>query len=140
MNIIVDTSVWSLVLRRNHVDEHNPYVIAFRSHLEKGDCFFLLGSILQELLDGIKSEHSFEYLVKLLKPFPLVPISRETYILAARLRNQLRKKGVQASPVDFLISAASIEHEYPLLTADHDFLLIAKYCSLSLISFPLVNK
>ena len=33
MNLVVDTSVWSLVLRRRSVDPDNPWVTAFRGHV-----------------------------------------------------------------------------------------------------------
>ena len=36
-----------------------------------------------------------------------------------------REKGVQAGPVDCLIAAVCIEQDFPLLTADRDFLRIA---------------
>jgi predicted nucleic acid-binding protein len=130
VNLVVDTSVWSLVLRRRKVDESNPYVIAFRQHVNQGDCLFLMGNILQELLDGVSTPKDFQHLIGLLKPFPLLETQRETFILASELRNNCRKKGVQASPVDFLISAACIENSYPLLTSDGDFTHIASHSEL----------
>lgn len=133
MNLIVDTSVWSRVLRRRWVNELDLYVAAFRSYVKAGDGLHLVGPILQELLDGVKTEKDFGRLVELMRPFPLAPISRETFILASQLRNHCRKKGLQASPVDFFITAASIENGFPLLTADADFKGIAGHCELSLI-------
>ncbi|HSE60635.1 MAG TPA: PIN domain-containing protein [Nitrospiraceae bacterium] len=130
MNLVVDTSVWSLVLRRSHVDDHNPHVRAFRRHVESGDGLFLIGNILQELLDGLRSPKQFDRLLLLLDPFPLLEIDRETYVAAARLRALCRTKGVNAGSIDFLIAAACCQHGFPLLTADKDFLRIAAYCDL----------
>ena len=90
----------------------------------------LLGSILQELLDGVKSSRDFQRLSGVLEPFPLLELSRDTYVEAAQLRNICRSKGVQASPIDFLISAACVEYGFPLLTADRDFTHIAKHSDL----------
>ena len=59
MNLVVDTSVWSLVLRRPRVDEADPFVRAFRAHIEAGDGIFLVGNILQELLDGVRAKKDF---------------------------------------------------------------------------------
>ena len=134
MNIIVDTSVWSLVLRRRQVDESDPFVVVFRKSIEQGDGLHLLGNILQELLDGVSTETDFERLVKLLAPFPLVSLTRETHIVASKLRNHCRKKGVQASPADFLITAACLEKGYPLLTSNRDFSHIARHCELSVLN------
>ena len=130
MNLVVDTSVWSLVLRRPRIDESSHYVQAFRAHLESNNRLFLLGTILQELLDGLRSTKQFDRLVQLLEPFPLLDVDRSTYVEAARLRTICRAKGVLAGPVDFLIAAACCQHGYPLLTADHDFSRIAKHCDL----------
>lgn len=133
MNVIVDTSVWSLVLRRRQVDEADPHVVLFRQRLEAGDGFYLLGNILQELLDGVDSPRDFQKLVTLLRPFPLVEITREIFILASEMRNSFRRRGIQASPVDFLISATCIERGYPLLTSDRDFSRIAAHSKLKLL-------
>ena len=130
MNLVVDTSVWSLVLRRPRVDENNSYVQAFRHHVEHENALFLIGNILQELLDGVKTQQAFTTLNKLLTPFPLLDLTRDTYVYAAQLRNACRAKGIQAGPIDFLISAVCIEYGFPILTADHDFSNIAKHSEL----------
>jgi len=134
VNLVVDTSVWSLVLRRPRVDDSNIHVQAFRQHLESNNRLFLTGNILQELLEGLRSPKQFDQLVQLLEPFPLLELDRSTYITAARFRTLCRAKGVQASPVDFLIAAACTQHGYPLLTADQDFSRIARHCDL--VVFP----
>lgn len=130
MNIIVDTCVWSLVLRRQKVDHANFWVKSFLDHLKNGDGVHLVGNVLQELLDGVRSQSDFNHLIDVLKPFPLIKLSRNTHILAAQLRNDCRKKGVNASPTDFLLAAASIENNYPLLTSDKDFTQISQHCEL----------
>ena len=133
MDLVVDTSVWSLVLRRPKVDDDDPHVRAFRWHLESGDGIFLVGNILQELLDGLRSTKQFDRLVALLDPYPLLDLDRQTYVAAARLQSQCRSKGVNAGPIDFLISAACCQQGFPLLTADKDFSGIAAYCDLLLL-------
>lgn len=134
MNLVVDTSVWSLVLRRPRVEEDNPHVRAFRRHVESGDGLFLIGYILQELLDGLRSAKQFDYLLTLLDPYPLLELTRSTYGAAARLRTTCRAKRVTAGPIDFLIAAACCQYGFPLLTADQDFAYIAEHCDL--ITFP----
>jgi len=130
VNLVVDTSVWSLVLRRPQIDEANPFVRAFRSHIEAEDGIFLVGNIVQELLDGLRAKKDFDRLVRLLDPFPLIPLERAAYIAAAELRQRCRSKGIQVGPIDCLIVVACIEQGYPLLTADRDFLHIAKHSRL----------
>lgn len=134
MNLVVDTSVWSLVLRRPRVDDSDIHAQTFRAHLESNNRLFLIGNILQELLDGLRSTKQFDRLIQLLEPFPLLELDRSTYIAAARLRTTCRMKGVLAGPIDFLIAAACCQYGYPLLTSDQDFSRIAKHCDL--IVFP----
>ena len=133
MNLVVDTSVWSLVLRRPRVNEDDPRVRAFRWHLESGDGLFLLGNILQELLDGLRSPKQFDGLLTLLDPYPLLELNRQTYSAAARLQSVCRSKGVNAGPIDFLIAAACCQHGFPLLTADKDVSRIAAHCDLMVL-------
>ena len=133
MNLVVDTSVWSLVLRRGNVDEENGWVRAFRKRMEDGDEVSLLGPILQELLDGLRRPEQFKRLQKILEPFPIEPLTREIYIQAAQLGNECRRRGVQAGPTDFLIAAACVEWNTPLLTADGDFSRIARHSALRLL-------
>ncbi len=133
MNLVVDTSVWSLVLRRPRVDEQDPHVRSFRRHLGAGDGLFLIGNILQELLDGLRTTKHFDRLLALLDPYPLLDLDRQTYVAAARLRSVCRSKGVNAGPIDFLIAAACCQHGFPLLTADKDFPRIAAYCDLMIL-------
>ena len=133
MNIVVDTSVWSLVLRRRRPRAADPWVDAFRAHIEAGDEIFITGVILQELLDGVRTTGDFERLLALMDPFPLLPTDRHTYVLAAQTSNICRRKGVQAGSIDFLIAAACIQNGCPLLTADKDFARIARHTDLLIL-------
>jgi len=90
----------------------------------------LIGPILQEILDGVRNEAQFYKLIDYFSVFPLLEIERNDYVEASRLRNHCRSKGVQAGPADFLIATACIRWNYPLLTADGDFVLIAKHSQL----------
>lgn len=133
MNLLVDTSVWSLFLRRQKRDDADPYVARLRYCLDGEDCIHLIGPILQELLDGVKEHKQFELLRDYLDPFPLIELDRKDFVEASRLRNYCRSRGIQASPTDFLISAACVRRNYPLLTADEDFRHIAGHSKLTLI-------
>lgn len=133
MNLVVDTSVWSLFLRRKKTDDENPDVQKLRYHLGNQDCIFLIGIILQEILDGIDSDDQFDKLAEYLQPFPMVEPNRNDFIEAARLKTLCRRKGIQAGPSDFLIVSICTQRNYPLLTADQDFYHILKHCSLILL-------
>ena len=130
MMIAVDTSVWSLVLRRRRVPQDNPCVKAMRSRVEGGDEVVVVGPILQELLSGLKDPATFASLEVEMERFPLLELHRRTYAAAARLTNLCHRAGFQPGAVDALIAAACVEHGCPLLTADAHFLEIARHCEL----------
>lgn len=132
MQLLVDTSVWSLFLRRKNPDTENYHVQRLRYHLKHHDYIYLIGVVLQELLDGIKSEKHVDLLIEYLRPFPLLDPRREDFIDAARLKTFCRSKGVQAGSIDFLIAAVCINRNIPLLSADNDFSNICKWCTLKL--------
>jgi predicted nucleic acid-binding protein len=133
VNLVVDTSVWSLFLRRERRDETDRHVKTLRSHLEHDDCIHLPGVVLQELLDGVFHPKEFDLLQDYLAPFPLIEFTRHDFVQAARLKNKCRSKGVQAGTIDFLIASACINRSYPLLSADRDFEYIARHCGLEIV-------
>jgi len=133
MRVIVDTSVWSLALRRQ-APSKNPEAVLLMKLIEEGEGIFLLGIILQEILQGVKVHADFERLKEHFAAFPMLPIRREQYVRAAELRNLLTRKGVQTSTVDALIAAAAMSHNCYLFTNDKDFQLIAKHSSLKLLT------
>ena len=130
MMVAVDTSVWSLVLRRRRVPRDNPWVEALRNRVEGGDEVVVVGPIIQELLSGVKDPVTFAHLEVDMERIPLLELHRRTYAAAARLTNRCQQRGFQPGAVDALIAAACIEHGCPLLTADAHFLEIARHCEL----------
>jgi predicted nucleic acid-binding protein len=133
VDLVVDTSVWSLFFRREKRDDQNPYVRRLRQHLQHEDNIHIPGPVLQELLDGVRGASQFDILSGNLAPFPLIEGIRSDFIDAARLKNKCRSRGVQAGTVDFFIASVCINRNYPLLTADRDFEYIARHCGLVLV-------
>jgi predicted nucleic acid-binding protein len=131
MKILIDTSVWSLALRRQS-GVVNPESVMLRTLIEQGEDIHLLGIILQEVLQGIKNPKDFHVLKDYLDAFPLIELAREDYIKAAELKNRLIKKGKQISTIDALIASASISYSCYLFTTDKDFEHIAQHSSLKL--------
>jgi predicted nucleic acid-binding protein len=132
VNVIVDTSVWSLALRRTPSELTLPTQKLTRL-IQEGESIFLLGVILQELLQGLRSRKDFNHLLDKLSPFPIIEPRREDYVEAARLRNQCSAKGIQAGTIDFLIAAICIQYGCLLFTTDRDFDSIARHSALKLL-------
>jgi hypothetical protein len=131
MKILVDTSVWSLALRRQ-TGIVNPEAIVLKGLIEQGEDIYLLGITLQEVLQGIKNPKDFHSLKGYFEAFPVIGLTREDYIKAAELKNHLIKNGKQASTIDALIASVAISYNCHLLTSDEDFGHIAKYSKLKL--------
>lgn len=133
MRVLVDTSVWSLALRRRS-SAVNPEAVILQTLIEQGEDIFLLGVILQEILQGVRNPKDFSRLKEHLSEFPLIELTREDYIKASELKNYLAKKGKQAGTIDALIASAAISYGCFLLTADQDFTHIALHSKLKLLS------
>lgn len=119
MKVIVDTSVWSLFLRRDRTfnDEH----VAELRELIRELRVQMIGPIRQELLSGIPSKAQFEQLKGHLAAFPDLELTTADYERAALFFNINRGKGIQGSNTDFLICAVSVHHDMAILTTDQDF-------------------
>lgn len=131
MNVIVDTSVWSLALRRQKRDS-GPHLALFEAAvLERR--IGLLGFVRQEVLSGIRRAEQFERIRDDLRAFDDVPLEIEDHEVAAQFFNQCRAKGIQGSVVDLLICAVSYRNKFPILTTDKDFDRFAKLLPIRLL-------
>lgn len=131
MTLLVDTSVWSLALRRD-AEGGEPEVQALRSALKCTDGVVTTGLVLQELLQGFCGPRARAQLVETFDALRLIQPDRDDHIAAADLRNLCRRSGVQLGTIDALLLQLSIRHELILLTTDQDFTHAAKYCPLAL--------
>lgn len=130
MNIVVDTSVWSLALRRGVPPQH-PCVGELHELSREGRVV-MLGPIRQEVLSGIRTDGQFRQLRDHLRPFPDLPLAREDYEEAARFINHCRARGVQASNTDFLLCAAASRRKLGILAVDRDFEMLAPHLPIAL--------
>ena len=124
MKVIVDTSIWSLALRRNNSNESS--IVSELETLITDFRIQLIGPIRQELLSGIKSEDQFKKLRMYLRSFPDYTIKSEDFELAAEFFNKCRSKGIQGSNTDFLICSIAANNNWQIYTTDQDFLHFQK--------------
>ena len=134
MQVLVDTSVWSIALRRkNPGQELLPYIDEL-TELVNDIRVVMIGAIRQELLSGIASLDQFKKLRSYLASFPDLALGTVDYELAAELFNCCRQQGVQGSHIDFLITAVAINNNLPVFTLDRDFHHYAQHTDLVLYS------
>ena len=119
MRVLVDTSVWSLALRRP-ARVQNPEAAELR-RLITDHRVEIMGPIRQELLSGVRDRAQFDRLESNLAAFPDLPLLAEDYVVAAKFFNLCRSKGIQGSNTDFLICAAAVRHNCSIFTTDGDF-------------------
>lgn len=131
MSLLVDTSVWSLALRRD-ADQTAPELTALRDALLGADQVFTTGLILQELLQGFSGPKARALIVARLSALAFLQPDREDHIEAAEVRNACRRRGVQVGTVDALLIQLCRRYDLLLLSTDQDFYAAAKHVELRL--------
>jgi predicted nucleic acid-binding protein len=129
LSLFVDTSVWSLLLRRDRPADIRE-VRALVQAIEAGERIVTTGLVLQELLQGFAGPKARDQIVERFAAFPLLVPDREDHVAAAELRTVCRKRGVQVGTIDALLAQLCVRHELTLLSSDRDFELVAAHCPL----------
>ena len=132
MKVIVDTSVWSLALRRK--TKTSDLIVNKLSDLIADGRVVLLGAVRQEILSGVKHQEQFDKLKNNLRAFPDLLLDVEDYELAAEYFNICRRNGIQGANTDFLICAAANQRNYEIFTTDKDFINFSQYLPIVLTS------
>ncbi len=121
MKLLVDTSVWSLALRRPRAAglsvEEQRFTAQLTQAIQDGRVV-MIGPIRQELLSGIKEPAKFEKLKRALDPFRDEAVETSDYEHAAWLYNACRSRGVEAGTVDMLICAVATRRKWQVLSSD----------------------
>jgi predicted nucleic acid-binding protein len=133
LSLFVDTSVWSLALRRDRPPQSAP-VRALTRAIESGETLLTTGLVLQELLQGFSGPKAQGQILDRFAAVPLLVPDREDHIAAAALRNVCRRAGVQVGTIDALLAQLCIRHSLTMLSTDEDFRRIARHSGLKLWS------
>lgn len=131
MNLFVDTSVWSLALRRDE-PRHEQAVDRLRQALDGGEAVFATGLVLQELLQGFSGPKARAAIVERFAALPLLVPDRDDHVAAAEIRNACRRAGVQIGTIDALLARLCSRHDLVMLTTHRDFGLMAPYARLTI--------
>ena len=121
MKTLVDSCVWSLLLRRKDKSalsgDEQQKVMLLRNAIQDGRVA-IIGPIRQEVLSGIKEPAQFEKLRRMLGAFSDEPTPTGDYDEAARLFNICRSHGVECGRVDMLLCAVVARKHWSILTTD----------------------
>ena len=129
MNLFVDTSVWSLALRRD-APRRTLEVETLAEQLTSGGPVFTTGLVLQELLQGFAGPKARTVIIQRFAALPFLVPDRSDHVKAAELRNRCRRNGVQVGTIDALLSQLCIHHKLVMLTTDLDFGQVAQHSHL----------
>lgn len=134
MTVLVDTTIWSLALRRraHQLSPGEKRLVEEWTELVTSGRAALIGPVHQEVLSGIRGEEVFEALQEKLAAFPYLANLPSDYVQAARFFNLCRSHGVAGSHVDMLICAMAHRYATPIFTTDPDFLGYAKHLPIRL--------
>ena len=138
MNVLVDTSIWSLALRKKAKNEYEQQIVGILNELINTNSVRIIGAIRQEILSGIPSQDLFNRLSKSLATFQDLAVDTNIHIKAAECFNICRRNGVQGSHIDFLICATSIHYNIPIFTLDKDFVNYSQYIGLNIFNSELI--
>lgn len=134
MSVIVDTAIWSLVLRRNA----NNQSLSIKEQIQeliRTNQVRMLGAIRQEILSGLRTTEQFNRLRDALRAFPDTVLLTQDYELAAEYFNICRQNGIQGSNTDFLICAVANRLHDQILTTDRDFQNFRHHIPVNLLKF-----
>ncbi len=131
MNFLVDTSVWSLALRRSEPGAERE-VSRLREALFARESIYTTGLILQELLQGFRGPRQRDAILRRFAALPTITPDRDDHIEAAEIRNRCRRNGVQLETIDALLAQLAIRHELVLLSTDGDFRHAAEHVPLKI--------
>lgn len=120
MTLFVDTSVWSLALRRDAIGEARE-VAVLRAALNGAEAVVTTGLVLQELLQGFSGPKARDAVIERLAALPLIQPDRKDHIAAAELRNVCGRGGVQLGTIDALLIQLCGRYELTMLSTDEDF-------------------
>lgn len=114
--IIVDTSVWIEFFR----DASSPLSLQLQTLLRSGRVF-LVGMVLAEILQGIKTKKEADLVKRSMNSLPYLEMDREIFQRAGELSAELRRKGITVPLSDLLIASSALHYDCEVLTIDPHF-------------------
>ncbi len=133
MSLFVDTSVWSLALRRN-APPILPHLQRLTEALQGGEAIYTTGLVLQELLQGFSGPKEAGQIIERFGVLPYIVPDRDDHVSAADLRNRCRRSGLQVGTIDTLLAQLCAHRDLEMLTTDRDFDGMTAHSALTLWS------
>lgn len=141
MNVLIDTPIWSLALRRKagQLGRGERRLVDTWARIIREGRVILIGPIRQEILSGLSDSVAFDRLREYLRAFEDEPLSTDDHEEAARCHNVCRAVGVAGSHVDFLLCAVALRRHLAIFTVDSDFQRYSQHLSVRLFEAASFN-
>jgi predicted nucleic acid-binding protein len=129
VRVVVDTSIWSLAIRRRPgaLTPRERALVLHWAELVRDGRVALVGAVRQEVLTGIRRDEQFERLRDYLRGFDDEHLAPDDSEQAARFHNVCSTAGVAGSATDFLLCAVASGRGLPVFTTDPDFKRYAQH-------------
>jgi len=112
--VLIDSSPWIDLLSGSDT----PEAKRLEAWLREGEPVATTGVVLQEILQGARTDRELNLLRHRLGRLPFLRADKQTHIEAARLHRKARARGWVLPAADALIAATAVAHRVSLLTAD----------------------
>ena len=136
--VLVDTSIWFLSLRRK-VRDLSPAEDAITQSLDnliRAGSGRVVGPVRQEILSGIRDEVVFNRIRDYLRTFDEPRLNILDYEEAAQMHNRCSSRGVAGTAVNLLICAVAQRRGWSVFTLDQDFERYRKTLGITLYETP----
>lgn len=135
MPVLVDTSVWSLLFRRDQdkLNAQQRWAVETLRSLITEKRVKVIGPIRQELLSGIRNADQFERLRHRFRAFEDEELTTSDYEFAAQISCKCRTLGISTTAVDSLICSIASSRNWEIFTFDEDFRHYSKAVPIRLI-------
>ncbi len=129
--VLIDSSVWIDYL----AGDNSALALLLHRWLVERQAVATTGIILQEVLQGVRSDRQFHLVHSTMSRVSYLPARKSTHESAAKIFRKARARGHTVPSVDVLIAAIAIESDAALLSADvAHFEVLARYSKLQLIA------
>ena len=114
--VLIDTSIWVEYLRGNKKE-----IVESVTGLIRTRRAVLCGIVLSELLAGVSTKKSRDTLKETLDALDYTEVSKDTWILASAMSNDLKHRGISIPLSDLILAALSVENKSEIFTLDSHF-------------------
>ena len=137
MSVLIDTSVWSLALRRRRRDINSTELKVYYEweRLVLDGTASLIGPIRQETVSGIAAPREVAIVKQRLAPVHEFALPSDLFLLAADFFNHCRAAGIAPGAIDMMICAAAHSNGVPIFSTDPDFSFYARHLPISLHTY-----